>query len=139
MKGKIFYIVLIIAFIFPTASIVSSLGDDLIEIQVTIGQNKGQIGFGIITIDIKNNKSEEVMVYYNSTFDRVYSMEIPQFYFEKTIVPPGKSKEIVLDVKERIGSSWYPIIIFNVDIIVETEDVSIEKTGLAIRKLIIFF
>ena len=110
-----------------------------VEVEITAGPNGKQFGYGIITINITNNNPDEILVYYNTTFDRIYSMEIPNFYFEQTTIAPNESKEIVLDIRERIGSSWYPIIIFEIDIDIEFDGVRIEKDGIAYRQFVWLF
>lgn len=81
-----------------------------------------------------NNKQEDITVYYDYYFDRVYSPEIPQFYFENTTVVQLESKEIIINVKDSIADSWSPIRIFNFNLKIEAENVQIEKNGFTLRK-----
>jgi len=137
MNGKIIIFAIILMIIITTATNVISKNNDLLEVNVKVGKNNDFIGYEIITVNIINHKSEEVLVYCNSTFDRIYGMEIPQFYFEQMIISPNESKEIIYNVKERIGSHWRPINIFNVHINVESEDFTIQKNIFAFRELLI--
>ena len=52
-------------------------------------------------------------------------------------ISPGEIKEITYNVKDRIGSNWGPINIFNIRIKVESEDFKIEKNIFAFRELLI--
>ena len=136
---KIFSIVLIFTFIFLTTPFVSSYGDDSIEVEVSAGRYNQQIGFEIIKINIVNNRQMDITVYYDYYFDRVYGMGIPQFYFENTTVASSGFKEIIINVKDGIAGSWYPIRIFNFDLKVKAEDVQIEKKGFTFRQWVILW
>jgi hypothetical protein len=113
--------------------------NDSIEIEVSAGRNNRQIGFEIIKINIVNNKQKDITVYYDYYFDPFYGMAFPQFYFENTTVSSLESKEIIINVKDSIADSWYPIRIFNFDLKVEAEDFQIEKKGFTIRQWVILW
>jgi hypothetical protein len=136
---KLFLILLICGLIFLPTPLVASYNDDLIEIEVSAGQNNRQIGFKIINIDVVNNRQDNITVYYDYCFDSAYGMAIPKFYFENTTVASSESKDIIINVKDSIGDGWHPIIIYNFDLTVSAEEVQIEKKGFIFRQFVILW
>ena len=136
---KLFSIVIIFSFIFVPITLANAYNYDSFEINISAGLDNRQFGFEIIKINIVNNLEEEIIVNYDYYFDRIYGMGIPQFYFKNSTIGPLESKDIIINVKDSIASSWYGLKIFNFNLKVKVDDIQIEKKGITIRQFVLLW
>ena len=136
---KLLSLLIIFLFIFVSIPLVTGCHHDSIEINISAGLHNRQIGFEIIKINIINKLEEEIIVNYDYYFDSIYGMAIPQFYFENTTIKALKSKDIIINIKDSIASSWYGLKIFNFDLKVIVDDIQIEKKELTIKQFVLLW
>ena len=137
--NKLNSIVIIFLFIFVSIPLATANNYDSVEINISAGLHNRQFGFKIIKINIVNNLEEEIIVNYDYYFDSIYGMAIPQFYFKNITIKALESKDIIINVKDSIASSWYGLKIFNFDLKVKVDDIQIEKKGLTIRQFVLLW
>ena len=130
MKNKIIGFIVCTLFLITTLSLTeaSKLNDD-VDVNIYASFFGNDIGFGI-TVDIMNNKSENVTVFVNLSFDYLLRNNWDYTYDYNFTAPPK------IRSGSRISTGMKGIKL--ISITAEAEDITITRHGIAISKLMIF-
>ena len=135
-----YYIAILFMSIISIPIFASPLNNDVV-INISSGKNGKNIGFGI-TIEVFNNKDEEILIYYNYIIDRIFSMEMPFLHFNTTTIKSGENFREHISINYATYSTPYRPKIYKVHFYVSIKDINdikYEKHGRAIKELVIFF
>ncbi len=106
----------------------SSIINDDVTINIYAGYFKNNIGYGI-TIDFRNNKSEDVTIFYNISFDFLFINHWDYIYsWNGTLEPKSILK---IRIRHRIIGIKY------ISIIAQAGNTTKSRTGIAINNIII--
>lgn len=135
MKKRIWTIIvcmLLVATIIPISTaneqpISQSLDD--VEITIYAGHFGKDIGFGI-SIDILNHKNEDVICYFNITFDFIFRDHWDFTHEWNIAVPPERPWQVRLSTGMKA--------IKHISITTEAEGTIVSRSGISIGKIMIF-
>lgn len=130
MNNKIIGVIVCLLFLITSLPLIeaSKLNDDVV-VNISAGFFGNDIGFGI-TVDIMNNKSENVTVFVNVSFDYLLRNHWDHTHDSNFTAPPK------VHCGDRISTGMKGIKL--ISITAEAEDITVSRQGIAISKLMIF-